>query len=57
MTDNRNQTTTKEVMDAVVGVVKEMRFSIIAMPEFNNTNSAYRSVMRCRRTIGSLDVL
>lgn len=57
VTDNRNQTTTKEVMDAVVGVVKEMRFSIIAMPEFNNTNSAYRSVMRCRRTIGSLDVL
>ena len=57
VTDNENQSRAKEVMDAVVGVVKEMRFSITAMPEFKNTNSAYRSVVRCRRTIGSLDVL
>lgn len=55
--DNQSQTKAKEVMNEVVNVMKGMRFSIVAMPEFNNTESTYRSVARFRRTIGNLDTL
>jgi hypothetical protein len=55
--DNQSQTRAKEVMNEIVGIVKEMRFSIIAMPEIKNTDSTYRCVMRCRRIIGNLDKL
>lgn len=56
-TDNQTQTRAKDVMDEVVKVMKGMRFSVIAMPEFDNTNSAYRSVARFRRAIGDKDIL
>lgn len=56
-TDNQSQSRAKDVMNTVVGIVKEMRFSIVSMPEMKNTDSAYRCVMRCRRTIGNLDIL
>lgn len=56
-TDNQSQNKAKDVMNTIVGIVKEMRFEIIAMPEMKNKDSAYRCVMRCRRTIGSLDKL
>lgn len=56
-TDNQNQNRTKEVMDEVVNVMKGMRFSVIAMPEFSNTDSTYRSVARFRRAIGNSDIL
>lgn len=56
-TDNQSQTRAKDAMNEVVRIVKEMRFDIIVMPEMKNTDSTYRCVMRCRRTIGSLDVL
>lgn len=54
-TDNQSQSRAKDVMNEVVGVMKGMRFSVIAMPEFNNTDSTFRSVARFRRTIGNLD--
>jgi hypothetical protein len=56
-TDNQSQSRAKDVMNEVVGVMKGMRFSVIAMPEFNNTDSTFRSVARFRRTIGNLDTL
>ena len=56
-TDNETQTRAKEVMDEVIKVMKSMRFSIISMPEFQNTDTAYRRVARCRRIIGNLDTL
>lgn len=56
-TDNQSQSRAKDVMNIIVGIMKEMRFSINSMPEINNTDSAYRCVMRCRRTIGNLDTL
>lgn len=56
-TDNQSHTRAKDVANTIVGIMKEMRFSIIAMPETKNTDSAYRCVMRCRRTIGNLDIL
>ena len=55
VTDNQNQNRAKEVMNEIVGYFKEMRFSITSMPEMNNTDSAFRCVMRCKRVIGNLD--
>lgn len=57
VTDNESQTRAKAVMDEVVGVMKSMRFSVVAMPEFQNTDTSYRSVSRFRRIIGNLDML
>lgn len=57
VTDNKSQGRAKEVINEIVGVVKEMRFSIVSMPETNNTDSTFRCVMRCRRIIGNLDKL
>lgn len=54
-TDNQSQSRAKEVMNEVVMCMKTMRFSVVAMPEFDNTDSTFRSVARFRRTIGKLD--
>lgn len=54
---NKKQTYTKDVMDEIVNIMKKMRFSVVAMPEFQNTDSTYRCVMRCRRMIGVNDIL
>lgn len=56
-TDNQNQNRAKDVMDEVVKVMKGMRFTVIATPEFKNTDSAYRSVARFRRAVGNQDIL
>lgn len=56
-TDNQSQNRAKDVMNEIVGVMKSMRFSVIAMPESQNTDTSYRCVARFRRTIGNLDVL
>lgn len=56
-TDNETQTRAKEVMNETIKIMKSMRFSIVSMPEFQNTDTAYRCVARCRRIIGNLDVL
>lgn len=50
-----NQTHTKEVMAELINVMKEMRFDVIAMPEFRNQNTLYRQVCRVRRVIGADD--
>ena len=56
-TDNELQTIAKDVMNEVVKIMKGMRFSVIAMPEFQNTSNTKRCVARFRRTIGNLDIL
>lgn len=55
--DSQSQARANEVMDEVVRIMKGMRFSITAMPEFQNTDSDYRSVARFRRMIGAGDTL
>lgn len=55
--DNESQTRAKNVMNEVVKVMKGIRFSVIAMPENQNTDSSFRCVTRFRRTIGNLDIL
>lgn len=57
VTDNESQTRAKVVMNEVVSVMKSMRFSVIAMPESQNTDTSYRCVARFRRVIGNLDVI
>lgn len=57
VTDNQSQNRANEVISEVVGIMKSMRFSVIAMPEFQNTESTYRSTARFRRMIGQGDIL
>lgn len=57
VTDNQSQNRASEVMSKIVGIMKSMRFSVIAMPEFQNTESTYRSTARFRRMIGQGDIL
>lgn len=54
---NTKQSEAQDVMDQIIKIMKKMRFSIIAMPEFQNTTSVYRSVARFRRMIGENDIL
>ena len=57
VTTNTKQSETKEVMDEVVKIMKKMRFQVISMPEFQNTDSIYRRVARFRRMIADDDIL
>ena len=57
VTDNESMDNAKEVMDNVCKTMKSMRFSIVSMPEFRNTQDVYRIVGRFRRLIASLDTL
>lgn len=57
VTTNTNQLEAKEVMNEVLRIMKKMRFQVISMPEFRNTNSVYRSVARFRRMIADKDFL
>ena len=57
VTDNQSQNRANEVMGEVVRIMKSMRFSVVTMPEFQNTDSAYRSVARFRRAIAENDIL
>lgn len=54
--DNKSQNRARSVMGEIVRIMKEMRFEITAMPEFDTTDT-HRCVTRFRRMIGSGDVL
>ena len=54
--DNESIDNAKKVMDYVCETMKSMRYSIISMPEFRNTD-VYRRVARFRRLVASLDTL
>lgn len=56
ITDNQSQKRAKEVMEAVLSVIKGMRFEI-NLPETQNTDDVYRCVARCSRIIGAGDIL
>lgn len=57
VTDNQSQQRAGEVMWEAARIMKSMRFSVIVMPEFSYQESAYRSVARFRRMIGTGDIL
>lgn len=51
-----SQTDARKVMGVIVGVLKELRFTINSIPEFDNLSNVYRQIVRCRRIIGAGDV-
>lgn len=53
---NTKQQDAKKVMGSVINCLKELRFDIFSMPEFNNTD-VYRLTIRARRMIGANDIL
>lgn len=57
VSDNVNQNRAKDVMNEIVKIMKTMRFTATAMPEFQNTDSTFRCVARFRRMIGAGDIL
>lgn len=57
VTDNQSQSRATKVMNEVVKIMKSMRFSVIAMPSFDDTKDTHRSTARFRRTIGASDIL
>lgn len=56
--DNQSQQRAREVMGEVQNIMKSMRFSLTAMPSFEDTTGdVHRSTARFRRVIGALDTL
>ena len=47
----------REVTQVVSDCMKDMQFDINRMPEFNDTDTEYRTVTRFARTIGNADTL
>lgn len=55
--DNQSQERTRTVMTEIIRVMKLMKFEIVAMPNFEDTNDAYRMTTRFRRAICEDDEL
>lgn len=47
----------KKIMSVVIGILKELKFSVNQMPEFTNLSTTYRCIARARRLYGSGDIL
>lgn len=56
VTQSQGMTVAKEVSGLILDIMKEMRFNA-TMPEFQDTDSAYRTVSRYARTIGNKETL
>lgn len=54
--DNQSQNRARQVMGEIVRIMKSMRFSIVAMPEFESSDT-HRCTARFRRVIGASDIL
>ena len=57
VTDNQTQSKANAIMTEIIKIMKRMSFEVVAMPIFENTESAYRCVARFRRQIDENDVL
>lgn len=57
VTDNISQERVRKTMGEVLRVMKKMRFSVVLMPEYQNTTETFRQVARFRRVIGQGDIL
>lgn len=53
---NTSKDDAKYIISVVAEVFKEMRFSIVGMPIFDNQDTKYRCVMRVRRVVGNNDL-
>lgn len=57
VTDNKKQQNARDVMKEILKIMKSMRFTVIAMPQFQNTDDVYRQTARFRRAIDWNDTL
>ena len=57
VTSAQKMNVANEVTSVVVDSMKEMRFDVNEIPEFNNTDTEYRTVTRFARWIGNADEL
>lgn len=57
VTDNQNQARVKEVMGEIVRIMKKLRFSIPAMPDYKNTKDTWWSDARFRGTLANDSIL
>ena len=57
VTDNSSMENTSEVMNYVLEQMKALRFKVVTMPEFQNSQSVYRKVGVFRRVIADGDTL
>ena len=57
VTDNQSQARAKDVMTEVKRIMKTMRFTVQPTPTLEDTKDTHRAIMRCKRIIGSCDIL
>lgn len=57
VTDNISQERVRKTMGEVLRNMKKLRFSVVLLPEYQNTTDTYRQVARFRRVIGQGDTL
>ena len=55
--NSQTNATVKEVMSKICDYMKDMRYEVVNMPFFQNTDTVFRMVARFRRTIGANDVI
>lgn len=55
--DNSSRENATEVMNYVLKEMKALRFGVVTMPEFQDTDSVFRKIAVFRRVIGDGDIL
>lgn len=55
--NSQTNATAKAVMSKICDYMKDMRYEVVNMPFFQNTDNVRRMVARFRRTIGANDVI
>ena len=55
--NSQTNSTVKAVMSKICDYMKDMRYEVVNMPFFQNTDTVFRMVARFRRTIGYNDVI
>lgn len=56
VTDNESENNVDTVADVILGIMKELRFTVVGSPFSENTGSEYRNVARYQRMIGANDI-
>lgn len=55
--NSQTNATVKAVMSKICDYMKDMRYEVVNMPFFQNTDTVFRMVARFRRVIGANDVI
>lgn len=52
---NKSQDTANKIVEEIIPIMKRMRFQITSMPISSKEGDVFRSVIRCKRSVGSGD--